>query len=90
MLHTFGSPPAISYLDKVVERVLINTTLPFKLDYKVFQFLIENFLYQDFSVRNFMEQWKFILGEHFSEQPASLLCCPPGVRTARLEAMSNK
>ena len=89
-MQTFEAPPAISLLDKIVDRVLISPSIPFKLDYKVFQFLIENFLNQDFSVRNFLERWKFMLGEHFSEQPASLLCCPLGIQTDRLEAMSNR
>ena len=89
-MQTFEAPPAISLLDKMVDRVLISPAIPFKLNYKVFQFLIENFLTQDFSVRNFLERWKFMLGEHFSEQPASLLCAPPDIQTSRLQAMSNR
>ena len=89
MLHTFGSPPAYRVLDEVVQRLLINNAVQFKLDIKIYQFLIDNFLNRDFSVSNFVEGWKFVLGEHF-QHPASLLCCPPSIRTARLAAMSNK
>ena len=85
----FGSPSAMRVLDKVVQRVLIYEDVQFKVEFKVFQFLMDNFLHQDFSVRNFLEGWKFILREHF-RHPASLLRCPPSLRTARLEGMSNK
>ena len=37
-----------------------------------------------------LEEWKFILGEEHFQHPASLLYCPPSIRTARLQGMSNK
>jgi len=89
-LHTFGSPPATSHLDKIVERVVINHNIPFKIDGRVFKFLVENFLYHDFAVKHFLEGFKFILGEHFYRTPASHLCCEKGESQAHLLKMSNK
>lgn len=74
----------------MVERVILSPEVSFKLDYKVFQFLIENFLYHDFAVRHFLEGFKFILGEHYYRSPAALLCCPPEVQTRRLAALANE
>jgi len=88
-LHTFGSPPAVLCLDRLVERVVVATIVPFKLHYRVFQFLVENFLYHDFAVSHFMEGWKVVLGEHYHRHPSSLLCCPPATRAARLQAMGD-
>lgn len=88
-IHTFGSPPATHSLDRVVERVLVTPSLPFKLDHKVFQFLIENFLYHDFAIRHFTEGFKFILGEHFYRSPASILCCDSNTLKDRLASLNN-
>lgn len=88
-IHTFGSPPATLCLDRVVERVLVSPSLPFKLDHKVFQFLIENFLYHDFAIRHFTEGFKFILGEHFYRSPASILCCDFNTLEDRLASLNN-
>ena len=88
-IHSFGSPAATLCLDQVVEAVLVNPDIPFKLDYRVFQFLIENFLYHDFAIRHFMEGYKFILGEHFYRSPASLLCCSPEQAARRLASLDN-
>jgi len=88
-IHTFGSPPATRHLDHVIDRIIINPESPFKLSHKVFQFLVENFLFHDFAVRHFMESYKFILGEHFYRTPASALCCDLSTGLSRLASMNN-
>jgi len=88
-IHTFGSPPATRHLDQVIDRIIINPETPFKLSHKVFQFLVENFLFHDFAVRHFMEGYKFILGEHFYRTPASVLCCDLSTGLTRLAGMTN-
>jgi len=89
-IHTFGSPPATRHLDQVIDRIIINPESPFKLSHRVFQFLVENFLFHDFAVRHFMEGFKFILGEHFYRTPASVLCCDLSTGLSRLANMSNR
>jgi len=88
-IHTFGSPPATRHLDQVIDRIIIDPETPFKLSHKVFQFLVENFLFHDFAVRHFMEGYKFILGEHFYRTPASALCCDLSTGLSRLASMNN-
>lgn len=88
-IHTFGSPNALAHLDLVVEKVIINSEIPFKLSSKVFQFLVETFLFHDFAVSHFMEGYKFILGEHFYRTPAAVLCCPFPEAVERLNAMTT-
>ena len=39
----------------MIENVLINADNPFKLSHKVFQFLVENFLFHDFAVEHFLQ-----------------------------------
>ena len=73
-INTFGSPPATRLLDNVIDNIIINADNPFKLSHKVFQFLIENFLFHDFAVEHFLQGYKFIIGEHFYRVPASFLC----------------
>lgn len=89
-INTFGSPPATKHLDLVIDSIIINPDTPFKLSHKVFQFLVENFLFHDFAVRHFMEGFKFILGEHFYRTPASVLCCDLSTGLSRLASMSNE
>jgi len=88
-IHTFGSPNALAHLDLVVEKVIINSEIPFKLSSKVFQFLVETFLFHDFAVSHFMEGYKFILGEHFYRTPAAVLCCSFPEAVSRLNAMTS-
>jgi len=88
-IHTFGSPPATRHLDQVIDRMIIDPETPFKLSHKVFQFLVENFLFHDFAVRHFMEGYKFILGEHFYRTPAASLCCDLSTGLSRLASMTN-
>ena len=73
-INTFGSPPASKLLDQVIEEVIISSDNPFQLSHRVFQFLVENFLFHDFAVEHFLQGYKFIVGEHFYRTPASFLC----------------
>ena len=88
-INTFGSPPATKLLDQVIENVLINSDNPFKLSHKVFQFLVENFLFHDFAVEHFLQGYKFIVGEHFYRTPASFLCTDLKSAKAKLKTLTE-
>ena len=89
-INTFGSPPASHLLDQVLENIIISPTNPFKLSHKVFQFLIENFLFHDFAVQNFLQGYKFIIGEHFYRTPATFLCTDKETALAKLDNLTEE
>jgi len=89
-INTFGSPPATKLLDQVIENVIIDAIdNPFKLSHKVFQFLIENFLFHDFAVDHFLKGYKFIIGEHFYRTPATFLCTDLKTAQAKLNKLND-
>ncbi|XP_046552797.1 origin recognition complex subunit 3-like [Haliotis rubra] len=74
-MEKFQAPPSSEYLTQVINKVLMTATFPFKLGPKVFQLLLDIFLYHDFSVLNFIKGLQFCMLEHFYNQPLSHLCC---------------
>ena len=89
-INKFGSPPAGQLLDQVLEKILIDPSNPFKLSHKVFQFLIENFLFHDFAVQNFLQGYKFIIGEHFHRTPATFLCTDKQSALDKLNSLNQE
>jgi len=77
-ISTFGSPSASKHLEQVIESVIIDPKVEFKLSDKVLQFLLENFLFHDFAVKHFLDGYRFILGEHFFKNPAAILMMKGG------------
>ena len=88
-INTFGSPPAAKLLDQVIESVIIDSNNPFKLSHKVFQFLIENFLFHDFAVEHFLQGYKFIIGEHIYRTPATFLCTDLKTAQSKLKNLNE-
>jgi len=72
-INTFGSPNSTRHLEEVIDAIVIDPEVPFKLSEKVLRWMVENFLYHDFSVSHFLSAYRFILGEHLYRQPGSML-----------------
>uniref|UniRef100_A0A673CWC7 Origin recognition complex, subunit 3 n=1 Tax=Sphaeramia orbicularis TaxID=375764 RepID=A0A673CWC7_9TELE len=68
-IELFQSLSCTQHLATVIDKLVLTSHFPFKLNGKVMQVLISIFLYHDFSVRNFI---KLALLEHFHSQPLSL------------------
>ncbi|KAJ8948400.1 hypothetical protein NQ318_009908 [Aromia moschata] len=62
-IRVFNSQPSLFAL-----------SCPFKLGGRVFNLLIDIFLFYDFSVSNFIQNIKFAMAEHFSQGNARALC----------------
>ncbi|KAH9500202.1 Origin recognition complex subunit 3 [Bulinus truncatus] len=75
-MEKFHAPPASQYLTHLLDKLIMTADIPFKLGPKVFNFLLDNFLYNDFSIVNFIMGFKLCLIEHFLSNPLSVLCCP--------------
>ncbi|XP_064628742.1 origin recognition complex subunit 3-like isoform X2 [Lineus longissimus] len=74
-LEKFHGPPSTKYLTQVVKEVVMTPKYPFKLGSKVFQLLLDIFLYHDFSVMNYVGSLQFCIMDHFHGRHLSSLCC---------------
>ncbi|XP_041667917.1 origin recognition complex subunit 3 [Cheilinus undulatus] len=74
-IELFQSLSCTQHLSTVIDKLILTSHFPFKLNGKVMQVLISIFLYHDFSVRNFIKGVQLALLEHFHSQPLSVLCC---------------
>uniref|UniRef100_A0A2C9JVY9 Origin recognition complex subunit 3 n=1 Tax=Biomphalaria glabrata TaxID=6526 RepID=A0A2C9JVY9_BIOGL len=75
-MEKFHAPPASQYLTHLLDKLIMTPSIPFKLGPKVLNFLLDNFLYHDFSIVNFIQGFKLCMLEHFLRNPLSELCCP--------------
>lgn len=73
-MEKFQIPPSSDCLTQVLTKVLMTNAVPFKLSAKVFNFLLDIFLYHDFSVVGFIQALKFTMLEHFYSNCSSILC----------------
>lgn len=74
-IETFQAPSASSYLTQLMDKIIMTEDIPFRLGPKVFHFLLDVFLYHDFSILNFIMGFEYSMAEHFLSNPLSLLCC---------------
>ncbi|PSN46610.1 Origin recognition complex subunit 3 [Blattella germanica] len=74
--QVFCSRPSVSYLNHVLEKVLLTSSCPFHLDEKTFKMLCDIFLFHDFSVHGFIQGFKFCMMEHYIDSSWKVLCCP--------------
>ncbi|XP_041044623.1 origin recognition complex subunit 3 isoform X2 [Carcharodon carcharias] len=88
-IELFQSLSCTDHLTTVIDKLVLTTKFPFKLNGKVLQVLISIFLYHDFSVRNFVKGLQLSLLEHFYSHPLSLLCCTPDEANARVQNLTH-
>ncbi|XP_070568505.1 origin recognition complex subunit 3-like [Ptychodera flava] len=89
-MEKFQALPATEYLAKVINKILLTPKHPFKLGDKVFQLLLDCFLYHDFSVLSFIRGVQFAMMDHFFEQPATVLCCQLSDAVERIKTFDSK
>uniref|UniRef100_F6PVJ1 Origin recognition complex subunit 3 n=1 Tax=Monodelphis domestica TaxID=13616 RepID=F6PVJ1_MONDO len=77
------------HLAKLLDKLLLTTRFPFKLNEKALQVLINIFLYHDFSVQNFIKGLQLAILEHFYSQPLSILCCDLPEVKRRIHSLSE-
>ncbi|XP_017783134.1 PREDICTED: origin recognition complex subunit 3 [Nicrophorus vespilloides] len=77
-IQVFNSQPSITYLNKIIENVLFSNDCPFYLGGKLFALFTDIFLFYDFSVTGFIQNFKFAMLEHFSTGNAKALCITHG------------
>ncbi|XP_055600786.1 origin recognition complex subunit 3 [Uranotaenia lowii] len=73
-LSIFQSEPSIGNLNKILDNVLLSPFCPFHLSGKTFKLLVDIFLFYDFSVKGFIEGFKYALMEHYFQGSIYALC----------------
>lgn len=73
-MEKFHAPPASQYLSQLLDKITMNANIPFRLGPKVFNFLLDMFLYHDFSIMNFIMGYQYCMMEHYLSNPLSILC----------------
>ena len=73
-IDTFSGQKATELMTKVVEEVVIDDAVPFKLGGGCLELLLEIFLFSDFSVKKFLSAYKVVKHEL---QGGTLLLLPP-------------
>ncbi|XP_047467572.1 origin recognition complex subunit 3 isoform X2 [Mugil cephalus] len=89
-IELFQSLSCTQHLATVIDKLVLTSHFPFKLNGKVMQVLISLFLYHDFSVRNFIKGIQLALLEHFHSQPLSVLCCKKKEALHNVTQLSQK
>ena len=91
-IEKFAAEPSTNLLAKVVENIIIkNPAIPFKIGGKALEHLLKTFIFTDFSVKHFVMAYKCCLLEHYSQNPASILCCETVEETtAIIDSMSKR
>ncbi|XP_028903047.1 origin recognition complex subunit 3 isoform X1 [Ornithorhynchus anatinus] len=88
-IELFQSLSCKDHLATVLDKLLLTTQFPFKLNEKVLQVLINIFLYHDFSVQNFIKGLQLSVLEHFYSEPLSVLCCKLPEAKKRINSLSE-
>ncbi|KAG1671108.1 Origin recognition complex subunit 3 [Nymphon striatum] len=89
LLHSFSSESATVHLTQIIDAVLMKEDVPFKLGHRIFRLLLDNFLYHDFSISNFISGLKFSMLEHYYKNPLNYLCCQRRRRKKMIKHMES-
>ncbi|XP_071522018.1 origin recognition complex subunit 3 [Panulirus ornatus] len=87
-METFQAQPSTHYLNHIIEKVLMSEKVPFHIGNRPFKLLLDNFLYNDLSIKNFIKGFKLCMIEHFMGNSSTFLCCCKLERTSRIRAMT--
>ncbi|KAF6022746.1 ORC3 [Bugula neritina] len=83
-IEAFQMKSSSVYLNQIIDRMLLNSDLPFRLGGKTFQLLLDNFLCHDFSIQKFLHCMQFCVMDHCLGNEHSVSCI------ARGKVLSNK
>ncbi|XP_058834910.1 origin recognition complex subunit 3 [Topomyia yanbarensis] len=88
-LNIFQSEPSVVNLNKILNNVLLTPYCPFHLSGKTFKLLVDIFLFYDFSVKGFIEGFKYALMEHYFQGNIYALCSVTNDRDELEEAIEQ-
>lgn len=73
-IHTFYNQPSIECLNLISDKIILNNKFPVVLHHSIVEFLIDNFLFYDFSLQTFMKGIKICILKHISMNSVNTLC----------------
>ncbi|XP_071646332.1 origin recognition complex subunit 3 [Temnothorax longispinosus] len=88
VVQVFYTQTQVKTLSDVLENTVFSTKIPFKLIGRAFQLLTDIFLFYDFSVDNFLQNYKICMIQHFYENNVTSLCCQPKDIKERLSKLT--
>ncbi|XP_025155022.1 origin recognition complex subunit 3 [Harpegnathos saltator] len=89
-VQVFYTQTQVETLSDVLESTVFSTEIPFKLIGRAFQLLTDIFLFYDFSVDHFLQNYKICMIQHFYGNNMSYLCCHPKDIKSRISKLSNE
>ncbi|XP_011865960.1 PREDICTED: origin recognition complex subunit 3 [Vollenhovia emeryi] len=90
VVQVFYTQTQVKTLSDVLEGTVFSTKIPFKLIGRAFQLLTDIFLFYDFSVDNFLQNYKICMIQHFYENNVSSLCCQPEDIKDRMSKLTDE
>ncbi|XP_012525761.2 origin recognition complex subunit 3 isoform X2 [Monomorium pharaonis] len=90
VVQVFYTQTQVKTLADILESTVFSTKIPFKLIGRAFQLLTDIFLFYDFSVDNFLQNYKICMIQHFYENNVSSLCCQPKDIKERISRLTDK
>ncbi|XP_014486637.1 PREDICTED: origin recognition complex subunit 3 [Dinoponera quadriceps] len=89
-VQVFHTQTQVQTLSDILENTVFSTEIPFKLIGRAFQLLTDIFLFYDFSVDRFMQNYKICMIQHFYGNNISSLCCHPRDIKKRISKLTDE
>lgn len=90
VVQVFHTQTQVETLSDVLESTVFSSKIPFKLIGRAFQLLTDIFLFYDFSVDNFLQNFKICMIQHFYDNDISSLCCKPKYIKERISELTDE
>ncbi|GAB1859503.1 Origin recognition complex subunit 3 [Camponotus japonicus] len=90
VVQVFHTQTQVETLSDVLESTVFSSKIPFKLIGRAFQLLTDIFLFYDFSVDNFLQNFKICMIQHFYGNNISSLCCKPKDIKERISKLADE
>ncbi|XP_012225916.1 origin recognition complex subunit 3 isoform X2 [Linepithema humile] len=90
IVQVFYTQTQVKTLADVLENTVFSSKIPFKLIGRAFQLLTDIFLFYDFSVDNFLQNYKICMIQHFYDNNTTFLCCKPKNIKKRISTLTDE
>ncbi|XP_026826170.1 origin recognition complex subunit 3 [Ooceraea biroi] len=90
IVQVFHTQTQVKTLSDVLDATVFSSNIPFRLIGRVFQLLTDIFLFYDFSVDNFLQNYKICMIQHFYDNNITFLCCQPKDIKKRISRLNDE
>ncbi|XP_058809862.1 origin recognition complex subunit 3 [Phymastichus coffea] len=89
-IQVFHTQKQIQSLANLLDNIVLSPEAPFKLTGRAFKFLVDIFLFYDFSVNGFLQSFKLCMWRHFYNKNEKKLCCPKEKVESRIKELTRE